>query len=68
MAFQHHRDRKLTVRRLSCIDKGRVFVKPLRDEKTTFDGQVFQIEDVTSPDDIIQIDLAEKEVYIYSKR
>lgn len=68
MAFQHHRGMRLTVRKLSCIDAGRIFVAPLRGEKTTSPGQVFQIEDVTTECDIIQVDMSRNEVYIYSSQ
>ncbi len=68
MAFQHHRDRKLTIRKLSCIDHGRVFVCPIRGESTTSQGSIFNIDDVTTPDDIVQVDLGREEVYIYSPK
>ena len=67
--FQHHPDRKLIVRPGASIDQGRIFVRPPRDEPTTCAGQVFNINEVTEPDDIIYVDLAHrKEVYIYRKQ
>lgn len=71
MTFQHHRDRQLIIRKFACIDKNRIFVQPTNQEKREHqleDSRVFNIDEVTTVDDIVYVDITSGQVFIYRKK
>ena len=69
MTVLHQYGKFLEVRSLACVDNGRVFVEPLRHELTQHcKGRVFQLEDISTPEDNVQIDFVQEKVYIYRQK